>query len=1095
MSNNPLDKIFLESSSGKISEELDNINNIELFFKFIIDDNIEDKEKEIVLKDLTSKLKVNRYISEFFSSYENKSIYIYLFDLYIKNKTTKELKEAIISLIEELLYNIQTGKDIYDYIFQKMAQIYRGEIPAIESNLYNYLKLLNTLFSEIDSRPPKNYMACSGHCQFGVDFSNTPLEVGHSFSLNLNFRISSYDGDMKNPEKNRIASLVKIFFTNQKSISIDLQYPFQLIVKEIRKEYIKTLPIDEWINLVITIINPNNKDIQVNFFVNGENNVTAYKVEKFGLKSDTHIQYIDFFNGFYGQVSSIFMYSQKEKETPLANNSNYLSQLKNYIEGIWKKKKIEEFLRTIQKYESGSKMPQSSNNNLSGNLKDTERKKNLLDYLVFLFTPIHYNKKYPNIIEDALFKYKLKFSGNIRVHKYQSYQKQLELIGGFSNFYPIAEMFLIYPEILTEKNFEIFLQIIGNILNYRKHNLEIVNKSKLFKILSMFMEKYPNRVYTENILNEFFSLAKILFMNNLETECYNYFNYILLNEKILSKYNEKLQIIFWNKLFLFCQSDITQIQTLLNMNRLCLILRFYDRNKYQEMCCQEHLDVIKKQYTGSIKVMNPTMKEKLSQLKDIMNLIIDSSESNNAISFFKLLTLDLSPCLIKFIIDIFIKAFDKQKINEDWKKSFIDKLIDAKYEVIIFNTFMHALPDVRYKLLNFINQIHNKLVLYDKIINIKTLEGMLKTCLLPEKMFFHKKIKLQEKSNKDISKEKKENKKAVLNKKNEEKKVENINIYEIKCDNIDENNLKDIKGKQESKKVNETKEPKENIKIETEKKNEDKKIIPEEKIKKEQKKKQEKKEDGGEEKNKKKDLDKNEKNVEKKDKKEITKKPKEKNEEQKEGKKDEKENTKKPKEKPKEKKEDKKDEKPKEKKEDKKESKKEEKKEENKIESKGIKNKEESKKDSPKKEPLKKKDPKNPTSSNIKENTKKPPLKSQKKDINQEKNPTTELKHQKTLPIKEDNSNSSNPTRQNFLALISKFNKPQAEPTNKEPVKAPMKLISKDNPFIKKQEEEKKKKEQEKKEKEKIEKEKKEKRKKRERKNRKRKIRKRKNRK
>ena len=136
--------------------------------------------------------------------------------------------------------------------------------------------------------------------------------------------------------------------------------------------------------------------------------------------------------------------------------------------------------------------------------------------------------------------------------------------------------------------------------------------------------------------------------------------------------------------------------------------------------------------------------------------------------------------------------------------------------------------------------------------------------------------------------------------------------------------------------------------------------------------------------------------------------------------------------------------------------KKEEKKEENKIESKGIKNKEESKKDSPKKEPLKKKDPKNPTSSNIKENTKKPPLKSQTKDINQEKNPTTELKHQKTVPIKEDTPNQSNLTRQNFLALISKFNKPQAEPTNKEPVKAPMKLISKDNPFIKKQEEEKK---------------------------------------
>ena len=162
MSNNPLDNIFLKSPSGKITEELDNINNIELFFLFINNDKIEDKQKEIVIKNLTSKIKVNRYISEFFSIYKNKSIYIYLFDLYTKNNTTKELKEAIIFLIEELLSNIQTGKDIYEYIFQKLAQIYRGEIPAIENNIYDYLKLLNTLFSDIDSKQPKNYIACSG---------------------------------------------------------------------------------------------------------------------------------------------------------------------------------------------------------------------------------------------------------------------------------------------------------------------------------------------------------------------------------------------------------------------------------------------------------------------------------------------------------------------------------------------------------------------------------------------------------------------------------------------------------------------------------------------------------------------------------------------------------------------------------------------------------------------------------------------------------------------------------------------------------------------------------------------------------------------
>ena len=118
------------------------------------------------------------------------------------------------------------------------------------------------------------------------------------------------------------------------------------------------------------------------------------------------------------------------------------------------------------------------------------------------------------------------------------------------------------------------------------------------------------------------------------------------------------------------------------MNRLCLILRFYDRNKYKEMCCQEHLDIVKKEYIGSQKIMNSNMNTKLSQLKNSMNLIIDSSESDNTLAFFKLLALDLSTCLILFIINIFIRAFDKP-LNEYWKNDFVKKLIEANYEVTI----------------------------------------------------------------------------------------------------------------------------------------------------------------------------------------------------------------------------------------------------------------------------------------------------------------------------------------------------------------------------------------------------------------------------
>ena len=1096
MSNNPLNNIFLKNSQGKTTEELGNINNIHFFFNFINNDKVKDEDKENVLKELTSKIHTNRYISEFFSSHNNKSIYIHLFDLYSKKNISKKLKDAIISLLEELLSNIQTGKEIYEYIFQKLSQIYRGEIPAKAENLYTYLKLLKTMFAEIEIRPPKCYFACSGHCQFNVDLNKILVEVGCSFTININFKISNYQIDTKNPDNNRISNLIKIYFANKKTLSIDLQYPFLLIVKEIRKEYIKTLPLDDWINLVVTIVNAKN-DLQFHYFVNGENNPSPNKIDKMGLKHDTAIKYINFFNNFYGEVSSIFMFSQRESGNPGVNNSSYLSQLKTYSEGLWKKSKVDSFLKVLNNYDSINK------ENIPNKNKNNDKKRTtLLDNLVFMFSPMNTSNRRPNIVEDVFGKFQMQFNGNIRVHKNQSYQKKLLLVGGFSNFYPIAEMFLIHPEILTEQNFEIFLETIGNILNFRKQNLKIVNKSKLFKILSMFMEKYPKRVYTENILNALFSLAKTLFINNLETECSNYFNYILLNEKILSKYSENLQSTFWKKLFLFCQSDITQVQTFLNMNRLCLILRFYDRNKYKEMCCQEHLDIVKKEYIGSPKVMNPNMNTKLSQLKDIMNLIIASSESNNALAFFKLLTLDLSPCLILFIINIFIKAFDKP-INEDWKNDFVNKLIEANYEVIIFNTFIHSLPDVRIQLLKFISQIHRRLIYSDKKNNIKTLEEMLNTCLLPGKMFFSKKTKIkqindninekvkeeeeEQKTDKSISENKekikknKEQKKIDTNK--EEDKIIDYKKEVVKKEDEAKIILQQEKIKSEPKKPDN---PKINSEIENEKpkeelekreikkikiKNEEPKIEPN-KNNNELKKNNTKKEESSNELNKKDDKIKKISTKKEEHEKEVN--------EKKDGIKSILTKTK--------------DEKAELKKNEGETEKSSIKKEENKKElNKDVKKEipeNKNKKDETKKEISKKKE--------IKED-KEIKVQTQKKDelkksvqikkmqtIKQESNPKVELKPSKTLGGDQFLSiSSNNEKRQNFLDLLSKFDKPKTEQPKPETRKQPK--LMKDNPFLKKinaqinkgeeqnkkfKEEEMKKKEiKEKKEKEKLEKE------------------------
>ena len=732
---NPLKSIFIKDQNGKLSHEIDSIKNIHSFFDFIKDDKIKEDSKIKVLDELKSKIHSNRLISEFFSYHENKSIYIYLFDLYINKNSSDKLKNSIQSLIEELCLNIETGKEVYEYLFQNLAKIYRGEIKPTSNVLYNYLKLLNSILIETDViLKPKNYFACSGgNCKFVIDMKERPVEIGYSFTINVNFKLKYQDD--KNPLKNKESTLIKFFFSNKKELSIDLKYPLSLIVKEIRKEPIKILSNLEWINLNITTTNFDNK---INLFINvsGENNPTPFKLTNLPIKFDDTIEHIELFNNFYGEVSSIYMFSQKESGPPGVNSTAFLSELKNYKEGLWKKKIIDNFIHMIQQIYSIDVKSKSIYFKLTKIGTKEDKKKTLYDNLVFIFTPINYLKEKPDIVEDAFGNYKMKFSGNIKNHQFRNYQKKLLYVNSLNNFFPIVEMFLIYPETLNEQNLELFLQMISNFLNF-KQNLKNIKKYKFFNVISMFIEKFPPKLFTQRILNAFFELAKTLFinMNKGESICDNYFKHILLNEKILSKYNINLQIEFWNKLYLFCQSDKTQIETFININRICLILRFYDRNKYTEMCCEDHLNMIKDEYVGSKKIMNPTMYTKLANLKNIMDLIIESLEPKNAVFLFKLLTLDLSPCLTKFILNIFVNAFNSQK-NEDWKKSFVDQLLLSKYEVIVVNTFKHSLPDIRIDLLKFVYQVHLRLLSSKNTNTFKNFENMIKTCLLPDETFY-----------------------------------------------------------------------------------------------------------------------------------------------------------------------------------------------------------------------------------------------------------------------------------------------------------------------------------------------------------------------
>ena len=54
----------------------------------------------------------------------------------------------------------------------------------------------------------------------------------------INFKISRSDLVEDDTDIERISNLIKLHFSNNTSISVDLKYPFFLIVKEIKDDFI-----------------------------------------------------------------------------------------------------------------------------------------------------------------------------------------------------------------------------------------------------------------------------------------------------------------------------------------------------------------------------------------------------------------------------------------------------------------------------------------------------------------------------------------------------------------------------------------------------------------------------------------------------------------------------------------------------------------------------------------------------------------------------------------------------------------------------------------------------------------------------------------
>lgn len=342
-----------------------------------------------------------------------------------------------------------------------MSLIYRGNEDLSKDDLKEYLIILESSFGDtINKQKPRNYFACSGKGYFEVDMSNMNLNVGCSLTFILNFRIRVSDKAPEN-QANFKSNLISISFSNEYNIDFDLNYPIFFVVKEIKDDYIKSLPVQEWINLIINIYTDDKNNVKACFYINGENSIVVNNFKNSKLVNSGIFKTIKLFNNFNSEVSSMTFLSQKDYDYPGVNSNDFLLKFRGFKEGLWKQKKLGELIQILSEFDSiGVEKVQRKTLFKSKNekIKSTNTSGKLINNVIFIFTPLNYftDDKPQNIIENVAGNLIMKFFGNIRVHKYYCFQKRLGILGLTNNLLPISEMLLIRPELLDEKNFELF---------------------------------------------------------------------------------------------------------------------------------------------------------------------------------------------------------------------------------------------------------------------------------------------------------------------------------------------------------------------------------------------------------------------------------------------------------------------------------------------------------------------------------------------------------------------------------------------------------------------------------------------------------------
>ena len=738
-----LSSIFLFSGKQKSTSLpiLNSLKEIPTLIQFLKDEKQNIDKKMDLISTLISLFKINEnIIPPFMRKFLNKSKEYHFFepliDLYIIPNLKKEHESLLNELFKIILTHVTITRNALEYVYQKLSSFYTNKKQETlnEAILLRYLKLLQLFYSDVSNEAKiekviKNYMYFNGQnsalklslnkSTINVNTDYPTLENGLSFVfwcyIKKELMTQYYEKDEKNKFKfveikigTHAISLILNDLNNIKVIIDDKQSPLVNV-----KGLIK---FNDWNNLIFIIIPKGTIKLETSIYINGKNFLPITKEFQVSEK----ITNINLFQNFLGLSTSILFFSFELNNKQI----QYFNSLKH---GFFKNKLLYEFFLKNEKNYLANGVNQYKYANQFKvdkylNLFDFSLKKQNVKGLICFLCPFTYNKE-KNVIDDIFGNFIGEFSENDGINNYKKNAKSIKSLGGMNNLLPIAELMYspiskqkknqfncVDKSVLSAKTFLEYFKVLNTILLGRENNLKDANYRKFFSSLGLFLEKFPSEVYTKEIIKIFLDIGKEAFqMPKKDKDKDTFVNMILLNEKIISKFRIEEQLELWDYVHKFFDSDYSQMRDSLNMSKLCMLLRFYDEKRYNEYCCMFHANLFKPNDSKekyNPKVMYPEMRSKVKNIFEVIQLYIDKlSEEDETIILYKLLVLDLSPCLQKKIIQVYLSHFQNDKIKEENKKKNFDNLLKNNFIEISEYIICTSLFDVRVEMLKLIKII------------------------------------------------------------------------------------------------------------------------------------------------------------------------------------------------------------------------------------------------------------------------------------------------------------------------------------------------------------------------------------------------------